>query len=85
MGTICAAREGNSTYYVYRETYRVKVNPEDQGKKRGSGKSTVRTRAVYLGTAEKILNLVQEKRGSSRQSVPGLKRKGGHDFLHLLF
>lgn len=62
MGTICAAREGNNTYYVYRETYRVKVNPEDQGKKRGSGKSIVRTRAVYLGTAEKILNLVQEKR-----------------------
>jgi hypothetical protein len=62
MGTICAAREGNNTSYLYRETYRVRVNPEDQGKKRGSGKSPVRTRAVYLGTAEKILNLVQEKR-----------------------
>jgi transposase len=62
MGSICAAKDGNNTYYVYRETYRVKINPEDQGKKRGSGKSAVRTKAVYLGSAERILKLVQEKR-----------------------
>jgi transposase len=62
MGSICAAKDGANTYYVYRETYRVKINTEDQGKTRGSGKSVVRTRAVYLGTAEKILKLVQEKK-----------------------
>lgn len=62
MGSICAAKDGNNTYYVYRETYRVKINPEHEGKKRGSGKSVVRTRAIYLGTAERILKLVQEKR-----------------------
>jgi hypothetical protein len=47
---------------VYRETYCVKINPDDTGKKRGLGKSAVRTKAVYLGTAERILKLVQEKR-----------------------
>jgi hypothetical protein len=40
----------------------VKINRDDLGKKRGSGKSKVVTHAVYLGSAEKILGLVQEKR-----------------------
>ncbi len=62
MGSIIAQKEGNNTYYVYRETFRVKLNPQDNGKKRGTGKSRVCTRAVYLGTADKILKCVQEKR-----------------------
>ena len=62
MGTICAERKGDKTYYVYRESYRVKINPQDRGKSRGSGKSTVRTRAVYLGSAEKILEGLEKTR-----------------------
>jgi transposase len=60
MGTICAERKGESTYYVYRESFRVKVNPENEGKTKGSGKSRVCTKAIYLGTAEKILKAIQE-------------------------
>ena len=62
MGTICAERKGTNVYYVYRESYREKIEREDSGKTRGSGKSRVRTRAVYLGTAEKILNAMERTR-----------------------
>ena len=62
MGSICARKQGDRTYYVYQETYRVKINRDDLGKKRGSGRSKVVTRAVYLGSAEKILGALQEKR-----------------------
>jgi len=62
VGSICARKQGDKTYYVYQETYRVKINRDDLGKKRGSGKSKVVTHAVYLGSAEKILGLLQEKR-----------------------
>lgn len=62
MGSICARRQGDKTYYVYQETYRVKINRGDIGKKRGSGRSRVVTRAVYLGSAEKILGALQETR-----------------------
>jgi transposase len=36
-------------------TYRVKIDPKQQGKTRGSGKSKVVTESYYLGTAETIL------------------------------
>jgi len=36
-------------------TYRVKIEPNQQGKTRGSGKSKVVTESYYLGTAETIL------------------------------
>jgi transposase len=62
VGTICAERKGNKVYYVYRESYREKIDPRGTGKVRGSGKSRVRTRAVYLGSAEKILEVFREKR-----------------------
>ncbi len=62
MGSICARKRGDKTYYVYQQTYRVKINRDKLGKKRGSGRSKVVTRAVYLGSAEKILGSVQEKR-----------------------
>ncbi len=62
MGSICAERKGDKVYYVYRESYREKLDPQDEGKARGSGKSRVRTRAVYLGSAEKILQAFREKR-----------------------
>jgi len=45
--------------YYYHETYRVKVNPSDKGKKPGSGKSKVRSRDIYLGTAKQVLAKIQ--------------------------
>jgi len=60
MGAIYARRRGDKTYYVYQEAYRVKLDPSIQGKEKGSGKSVVRTRATYLGTAESILERLQE-------------------------
>lgn len=63
MGAIITKKQGSQTYYVYKESYREKINMSDSGKTRGSGKSKVRNRTVHLGTAEKILKCVQEKRG----------------------
>ncbi len=62
MGSIVLKKQGRNSYYVYQESYRQKVNASDSGKVRGSGKSRVCTRTVYLGTAEKILQCFQEKR-----------------------
>ncbi|MFC1835611.1 IS1634 family transposase [Thermodesulfobacteriota bacterium] len=62
MGTISAEKKSSGTYYVYRESYRVKINPKDTGKGKGSGKSKVRTRSVYLGTAETILKSVEQNK-----------------------
>ena len=44
---------GKSYYYLQR-TYRVKINEEDKGKTKGSGKSKVKTESIYLGSAEEI-------------------------------
>jgi len=62
MGTIIARKTSGKTYYVYQESYRVKLDPLDLGKTKGSGKSAVRTRAIYLGTAEKILKAIQDRK-----------------------
>jgi transposase len=62
MGSIYAKRQGDKIYYIYKESYRVKLNRDDVGKERGSGRSKVITRSVYLGTAEKILGAVQKKK-----------------------
>ena len=71
MGSICARKRGDKTYYVYQEAYRVKLDPSSQGKRKGSGKSAVRTKATYLGTAESIVKRLSETREplavSSRQ------------------
>ena len=62
MGTIIARKQGNNTYYLYQETFREKINQKESGKTRGSGKSRVCTRSIYLGTAEKILESVKGKK-----------------------
>jgi len=62
MGAICAQRKGDSTYYVYRESFREKIDAANEGKVKGSGRSRVRTRAVYLGNAEKILKSIEQAR-----------------------
>ena len=60
MGTIAKRTSGKNTYYVYQESFRVKIEGSDSGNKRGSGKSKVCSKTVYLGSAEKILSLFQK-------------------------
>jgi len=62
MGTIITRKQGNNTYYLYQETYREKINKKDFGKSRGSGKSKVHTRSIYLGSAETILKCIKGNR-----------------------
>jgi len=62
MGTIITRKQGNNTYYLYQETYREKINKKDYGKNRGSGKSKVHTRSIYLGSAETILKCIKGNR-----------------------
>jgi transposase len=54
-GRIVSAKRNGKTYYSYMRTYRIKLDPNQQGKTRGSGKSKVVTESYYLGTAETIL------------------------------
>jgi len=42
------------TYYYLQSTYREKINSNDKGKNRGSGKSRVKTKNIYLGSASAI-------------------------------
>ena len=62
MGSITKRIQGENVYYVYQETYRAKIDPNDSGKKPGTGKSKVCTKAIYLGSAEKILQSVKKHR-----------------------
>jgi transposase len=55
--------KGNVYYYLQR-TWREKVDPQDQGKTRGSGKSRVRTQSIYLGTAASIWKRLNETRSA---------------------
>ena len=41
-------------YYYLQTTYREKLNADDTGKAKGSGKSKVKTKSIYLGTASSI-------------------------------
>jgi transposase len=63
------------TYHYYQETWREKVNANDCGKVRGSGKSRVRSRSHYLGTAEQIY----EKMRLSREPVETDHRSFGFE------
>jgi len=48
-------KKGHRYYYAAR-TYRVKIDPEQAGKTRGSGKSKVVCEKIYLGTAQEVLS-----------------------------
>lgn len=61
MGCITKQKRGSSTRYLYTESFREKLDPSDSGKVKGTGKSKVRTRQVWLGTAEEILAKFQER------------------------
>ena len=62
MGSISSSKRGKKTYYYYKESFRVKLNPGDSGIAKGSGRSRVTSRAVYLGTAEEIRDTVKHGR-----------------------
>src|SRR5919106_2183309 len=48
------------TYYYLQRSWREKLDPHTKGKTRGSGKSRVRTKKIYLGSAASILKKLQE-------------------------
>lgn len=54
-GRLVPKKDGDQIYYYHIRTYRQKLNPENKGKTRGSGKSKVVTDTTYLGTADSIL------------------------------
>ena len=41
-------------YYYLQTTYREKIDSNDKGKNKGSGKSKVKTKSIYLGSASQI-------------------------------
>ena len=44
------------TYHYYQETWREKIDTGEIGKTRGTGKSRVRSKSYYLGTAQQIFD-----------------------------
>lgn len=52
----------NQTYYYYKHSVRVKLDPQSTGKHAGSGKSRVKTENIYLGKAEDILQRFRENK-----------------------
>jgi len=50
------------TYYYAHRSWREKIEPGAQGKKRGSGKSRMRSETLYLGTAEQIVAALNKTR-----------------------
>jgi len=59
-------KKGHKYYYAAR-TYREKINPEDTGKTRGSGKSKVVCNKIYLGTAQDVLSKLFDAKKSPQQ------------------
>ena len=49
-------------YYYLQYSYRKKINSNDSGKTKGSGKSKIKTNSVFLGTAESIKNKLLSSR-----------------------
>ncbi len=64
-GRIYDKKINGKTYYYYQESYREKVDSKDIEKTKGSGKSKVKTRSFYLGTAEQVLDLKQKGKGAA--------------------
>lgn len=64
-GKIYPTTVDGNTYYYFKESHRVKVNDTSVGKKKGSGKSKVKTVSIYLGTAYDILALKKGKNNTA--------------------
>ncbi len=50
------------TYYYLQSTWREKINKQDHGTKKSSGKSRVRTKSKYLGTVKSIKEQLEKTR-----------------------
>lgn len=61
-GTIVSRDQGSKRYYYYSVSYREKIDPGASGKKKGSGKSRVVTKRIYLGEAEDVMRSIRESR-----------------------
>lgn len=57
---------GGQIYYYFQQTWREKIDPNDNGKTRGTGKSRVRTKTTYLGTAKSIMRRLKETEGPAK-------------------
>lgn len=69
MERIVEQRQGKNIYYYYSNAYRVKINPEDKGKTRNTGKSKVVNEQVYLGKAKDILEKCREAEEQQKPQV----------------
>lgn len=63
QGSIIKNKRGKNIYYYYSKSSRVKLDPNDEGKTRNTGKSKVVTENIYLGKAEEILKKMKENEG----------------------
>ncbi|MFO8056161.1 MAG: hypothetical protein R6V10_02545 [bacterium] len=61
------------TYYYLQKTYREKIEGSGSGKTKGSGKSRVRTKSIYLGTAQSIM----ERLNRAKEPVEARHREFG--------
>ena len=61
------------TYYYLQKTYREKIEGPGSGKTKGSGKSRVRTKSIYLGTAQSIM----ERLNRAKEPVEARHREFG--------
>ena len=61
-GKIIERKRGRQRYYYYSRSYPQKIDPNAQGKTKGTGKSRFVNKQIYLGTAETVdRKLVQTK------------------------
>ena len=61
-GKIIERQPGSKRYYYYSRSYRVKLDPEAEGKTKGSGKSRAVNEQTYLGTAEAVLHKLLDQK-----------------------
>ncbi len=59
---IYAKKNNGNIYYYFQHSFRVKIDPKDKGKTKGSGKSKVITKTTYLGSAASIHKRLIEAR-----------------------
>ena len=60
-GQIYTKKIGNGYYCYYKDCHRVKINPNDKGRTRNTGKSKVVTENIYLGKVEDVMNKLMGK------------------------
>lgn len=54
-GKIVQVKKGDKVYCYYKHSYRIKIDPVGQGRAKGTGKSKVIFKTIYLGTLETVV------------------------------